>query len=66
MDQKDKEFTLDRDGGRDKITRAMYGPKAFRRGKDEGMRGSGKAFWIMFAIGVAVGVASFARYFLRG
>ncbi len=29
--RKNEEFTLDRHGGRDKITKAMYSPQTYRR-----------------------------------
>ncbi len=47
MAKNDKDFLLDRNGGREKITRATYNPQGFRRENQGRARSRGWFVWLV-------------------
>ncbi|HEV2612305.1 MAG TPA: hypothetical protein VGU61_18730 [Noviherbaspirillum sp.] len=48
-------FSLDRDGGREKINRALYSPQQYRHENSHGQKGRGWSFILAVIIGVVLG-----------
>lgn len=61
MLRKENEFQLDRDGGREKITRAMYSPQPYRR--ENSSPSSGKKWSMLGAILIGLIVAFIVQHY---
>ena len=53
MAKNDKDFLLDKSGGREKITRAMYNPQGFRRENQGRLRSRGRLVWVVVGCALA-------------
>lgn len=62
MVKKRNEFRLNYDGGREKITRAMYSPQGYRRENKKDRTTGEWSFWTAALIGIVLGL--FIHFFL--